>query len=248
MQDNWSTWLPMAEFADNNAQSAATGMTPFYLNKGFHPRMSFDTDPTNPTTSRERLQLETAKDITTHMETALQVAKRALQDTRETMAKTVNKRRKEVQYHPGDMVFLSSRNIKTTRPSKKLDDKMLGPFKVLAAVGTSYRLQLPVTMRIHDVFHPSLLRKAAEDPLPGQKNEPPEPVIVDDEEEWEVDDILDSRRYGRGKRLQYRVKWKGCDTDLEWYNADGGEFDNCQDLVKDFHLRYPQKPSAPTRA
>src|SRR5256885_14668777 len=86
---------------------------------------------------------------------------------------------------------------------------MLGPLKVLAVVGTSYRLQLPVTMRIHDVFHPNLLRKAAEDPLPGQKNEPPEPVIVDDEEEWEVDDILDSRRYGRGKRLQYLVKWKG---------------------------------------
>jgi hypothetical protein len=144
------------------------------------------------------------------------------------------------------MVFLPSGNIKTTRPSKQLDDTMLGPFKVLAAVGASYRLQLPATMHIHDVFHSSLLRKAAEDPLPGQKNEPPEPVIVDDEEQ-EVDDILDSRRYGRGKRLQYRVKWKGYDTDLEWYNADGGEFDSCRDLVKDFHLRYPQKPPAPAR-
>jgi hypothetical protein len=44
---------------------------------------------------------------------------------------------------------------------------MLGPFKVLKVVGTSYRLRLPTTMRIHDVFHPGLLRKAAEDPLPG---------------------------------------------------------------------------------
>ena len=47
-------------------------------------------------------------------------------------------------------------------------------------------------------------------------------MIVNDGEEWEVDDILDSRLYGRGKRLQYRVKWKGYDTDLEWYNADRG--------------------------
>jgi len=157
MQDDWSTWLAMAEFADNNAQSSATQMTPFFLNKGFHPRMSFDADPTKPKTSRERLQMERAKDITEHMETALETAKRALQDAREAMIKSANKKRKEVVYNPGDLVFLSSRNIKTTRPSKKLDDKMLGPFKVLEAVGTSYRLQLPTTMRIHDVFHPSLL-------------------------------------------------------------------------------------------
>jgi hypothetical protein len=83
------------------------------------------------------------------------------------MIKSADKKRKEVVYNPGDLVFLFSRNIKMARPSKKLDDKILGPFKILEAVGTSYRLQLPTTMRIHDVFHPSLLRRAAEDPLPG---------------------------------------------------------------------------------
>jgi hypothetical protein len=163
----------MAEFADNNTKSSATQMTSFFLNKGFHSRMSFDADLTKPTISRERLQMERAKDITAHMETALETAKRALQDAREAMIKSANKKRKEVVYSPGDLVFLSSRNIKTTRPSKKLDDKMLGPFKVLKAVGASYRLQLPTTMRIYDVFYPSLLRKVAEDPLPGQINEPP---------------------------------------------------------------------------
>jgi hypothetical protein len=142
-------------------------MTPFFLNKGFHPRMSFDADPTKLITSRERLQIERAKDITTHIETALETVKRALQDARETMIKSANKKRKEVVYNPGNLVFLSSRNIKTVRPLKKLNDKILGPFKILEAVRISYRLQLPTTMRIHDVFHPSLLRKAAEDPLPG---------------------------------------------------------------------------------
>ena len=243
-QDDWPTWLPMAEFADNNATSIATGMTPFFLNKGFHPRMSFDLDPTKPSSPHERLQRERARDITARMEEILGVARKALQETREAMATSANKKRKEVEYKPGDMVFLSSKNIKTARPSKKLDDKMLGPFKVLEAVGSSYRLQLPMTMKVHDVFHASLMRKAAEDPLAGQKNPPPPPVVVDDEEEWELEDIEDSRLSGRNKRLQYRVKWKGIDRDLEWYNADGGEFDNCRDLVEDFHARHPDKPTA----
>ena len=63
--------------------------------------------------------------------------------------------------------------------------------------------------------------------MPGQKNDLPEPIVVDNENEWEVEDILDSRLYGRGKRLQYRVKWKGFDTDLKWYNADDDQFENC---------------------
>jgi hypothetical protein len=71
--------------------------------------------------------------------------------------------------------------------------------------------------------------------------------MVNDEDEWEVDDILDSRLFGRGKRLQYKVRWKGLDQDLEWYNTDGGEFDNCQDLIEDFHRCYPIKPRYPTK-
>jgi len=58
----------------------------------------------------------------------------------------------------GDMVSLLPRNIKTTRPSKKLDYKKIGPFKILAKIGTSaYKLALPPSMAIHNTFHISLL-------------------------------------------------------------------------------------------
>ena len=94
--------------------------------------------------------------------------------------------------------------------------------------------------RIHPVFSPKLLRPYHQDPLSGQHFEPPRPIAIEDEEHWEVDDILDSRRY-RG-RLQYKVKWTGLDRDDEWYYADKDEFEGSEKVLKEFHKRYPNKP------
>ena len=92
---------------------------------------------------------------------------------------------------------------------------MIEPYKIKALVGSLYRLKLPTSMRIHDVFHSNLLQKAATDPLPGQHNNPEPPVVIDGEEEWEVDDILDAKRApGRGRKVLFRVKWKGYNEDL----------------------------------
>ena len=154
------------------------------------------------------------------------------------MTEQANRHRKDVSYEVGDQVFLSTRNIKTSRPCKKLDYKMIGPFEVTEKRGHAYKLDLPKGSSIRNVFHSSLLRRAARDPLPGQKLVPPESVTINDEEEWEVDDILDSRRsHGR---LQYKVNWAGFDLDIEWYDADSGEFDNAAEVVA--HALYPLKP------
>ena len=124
------------------------------------------------------------------MDEVLVFAKKHILEAQEVISKQANKYRKDVDYEIGEMVFLNSRNIKTQKPSKKLDDKMLGPFKIIAKVGRAFWLELPRTMLIYNVFHPSLLQKAATDPLPGQKQTPSPPIVVNDQEEWEVDEIL----------------------------------------------------------
>ena len=84
--------------------------------------------------------------------------------------------------------------MKTKRPLKKLDHKMIGSYKIKALIRSSYGLELPITMKIHDVFHLNLLQKATIDPLPGQCNKLEPLTIIDDEEEFEVDDILNAKK------------------------------------------------------
>ena len=96
-------------------------------------------------------------------------------------------------------------------------------------------------MKIYNIFHPSLLRKAPQDPLLGQKTAPPGLIIVEGTEQYEVDDILDAKLDYR--RLKYRVKWRGYrDRDLDWYDADNSEFDAAADVVTEFYKKYPWKP------
>ena len=111
----------------------------------------------------------------------------------------------------GDKVWLDLRNVRTTRPSKKLDWKN-AKYTVIEAIGShSYRLDTP--REIHNVFHSNLLRSASTDPLDSQVTDDsqPEPVLVGDEEEYEIEGILDDRsiRRGRGSQKQYLVKWAG---------------------------------------
>ena len=83
--------------------------------------------------------------------------------------------------------------MKSARASKKLDYKRIGPYAVSKVINhNAYKLDLPPTIRVHNVFHVSLLDRYR-DPIPGQPPAEPLPIVIGDDEEWEVDQILNSR-------------------------------------------------------
>src|SRR5439155_19764400 len=123
-------------------------------------------------------------------------------------ARYYDAKHKRVEYKVGDKVWLLSSNIHTQRLSKKLDWKRLSPYLILERIGTqAYRLQLPPSLRIHPVFHISLLDRYNKSDIPGRIQPTPPPVVVENQLEYEVEEILDSRLMHN--RLLYLVKWKG---------------------------------------
>ncbi|MBW0573131.1 hypothetical protein O181_112846 [Austropuccinia psidii MF-1] len=148
-------------------------------------------------------------------------------------------------FNPGDMKWLSSKNIKSTRPTKKLSERWSVPLPILNKVSThAFHLQLPSQWKfIHPVFHISLLERVKKSTIPNRHQEPPPPVIIEKEEEWEVSQILDSKL--KRTKLWYLVEWKGFSQASErstWEPAEN--LMNYPKLVKYFHSLYPDKPGS----
>lgn len=127
-QDDWVQYLPLAEFAYNNAKHSSTKFTPFELNCGYHPRVSYD-DELDPRSRSKAAGVEAKV-----LKELLTECKKNLRDAQESQARYHNKSVKERTYAPGETVWLASKHIKTKR-NRKLEDKFLGPFEVIEPIG-----------------------------------------------------------------------------------------------------------------
>ena len=141
----------MAKFVYNNSTTTGNGMSPFYANYGFHPATM------NPTSTEP---LNPVSQVYAHwMHTVHDESQRGLEDAQERMRQYNDPIRKEPPaYQVGDLVMLNGRNIKTCRPSKKLDHKNHGPCQIEKIVSPlAVHLMLLWKWKIHNVFHVSLL-------------------------------------------------------------------------------------------
>ena len=229
-QTDWARFLPLAEFSFNNTIQASTGVSPFLLNYGIHPRMDFET----PTIKGVK-----ATDLPVQLRNLHSITAQLLRQAQERQARNANTRRMEPPFKVGDMVLVSTRNMKTNRPTKKLDYTRISPFKIKEIINkVSYRVDLPSKYKIHPVFHASLLELYHKDNSRKRTPPPPTPIIVDAQQEWIVEEILDSRIFYN--KLQYLVKWKGySQEEASWEPKDN--VTNSPLLIKAFHEKYPAR-------
>ena len=229
-QNDWVGWLLITQFCHNDRQHSATGFSLLYINNRRHPFKGIEAQkkPNNQTA------IEYIKKFKENWKNVKQNLEKAAEKMKKQHDKHVKPSR---QYQPGDRVYLDTTKIKTTRSSKKLDAKFHRPFKILRAVGKSaYRLELPPTWKIHDVFHESKLKPVAEPQFPIQKEKRPRPPleIIDGNEEHEVEEIQQEGTIN-GKK-SFLVKWKGLPNEESTWEPETN-LKNARGAIRDFYKK-----------
>ena len=106
-----------------------------------------------------------------------------MEKAQEKMVKSVNQHRRPIDWEVNDKVYLSTKNLKSYRPSRKLAGQWDGPFTILEKKGNAYKLDLPAGSKIYLYFVPDMLIKAPQDPLPSQQNPNPSGDVIEGVEE-----------------------------------------------------------------
>jgi hypothetical protein len=227
-QDDWTEWLDLPEFAYNDHAHSTTQQSPFYVMHGQHP---WKGDPTPKDTKVQDVEERIVK-----LKEICKTAEEAWEHSKKLGKATNDRRSRRVfKFQPGQQVYLAATNIKTDRPSKKLDDKCYGPFKVLKEIGqAAYLLDLPKTWKaIHPVIHEEYLTLYHPPSFEIQRPPPPPPaVVVEGHIEHDVETILDLQT--NHKRVQYLVKWTGYPREEATWES-WGNVKNSPNLIKEFH-------------
>jgi Chromo (CHRromatin Organisation MOdifier) domain len=168
----------------------------------------------------------------------------AIKNAQQMLLKHALRKKGQRHFHPftvGQKVWLEGTNLKTSHPTKKFAPKRYGPFPIADVISpVVYCLTLPPSWKIHNVFHVSLLTPYKETEEHGPNFAEPPPELIDEQEEYEVEQVLASRLYGRWKKLQYLIRWKGYSHAHDsWASADDV---HAPDLVQAFHRGNPQAP------
>lgn len=226
-QNDWVEKLPTAQLSYNTAIHESTKLTPAYANFGFTPD-AYKASRDGLIIPKAILTSEKLKNLHEEMRTELEFV-------RNQMKKYYDKKRmKGPSFQEGDMVYLATKNIETKRENKKLDYKYIGPYKIIEKISeNNYRLDLPPKVRLHPVFHISLLETAKDTIHAKYGNE--HETEVEGPEEYEVEEIRDMRI--RNNKTEYLIKWKNYpESSNQWEPAKN--LTHVQRLLKDFRRQH----------
>jgi len=225
----WSQLLPVTKFTHNSWKHDVAHRTPHELLIGMKPQVI----------------LKHLESPTPAAKTCLCLLDEARQSTQKLLQHIQNHKdnKKLTEIKEGDQVWLKGCNL-SIASNRKLSPKWYGPFKVTQKISpVAMRLALPQSMKIHNVFHTDLLLPYKETEQYGTPFTQP-PPIIDSEEEYKIENILDARRQGRGHKLQYLVYWKGYPhSDDSW--IDHKDL-HAPDALSDFYLSNPAAAGRPT--
>jgi hypothetical protein len=202
-QDNWAKLLPIAEFAHNSWKHEVTQKTPHKLLIGCNPVVHVNQVEDTTPAAIDRLKI---------MEEAQQEAQTRLDKLHEYYGK-----KQILKMKVDDLVWLEGKNLQVTGQRKLLPCRYK-PFAITARIrNVAYKLALPPSMKIHDVFHVDLLLPYKEMASYGALYTRPALIIEAGEEEYKIEAIRDARQHGQGKKLQYLIHWKGYpNSDNSW--------------------------------
>jgi len=220
--------LAIVTLMHNNTQNSTTGLAPNHLITGLEPAATPDhgegTD--NPLAEERVDQLRQWRIL-----------------AQEALNKAANRHSpSENVFHLGQRVWLDVKNLKLPYSSVKLAPKRHGPFQITQVISpVAYKLALPPQWTIHPIFHASVLTPYVETKEHGENYSRPPPDLIEGKEQYEVKTIRSHRRHGRGKQLQYLIKWKGYpESDNTWEPMTNLQAPH---LVKEYHKRHCYNPT-----
>ena len=208
-QEQWPEWLETVEFVYNNKKHTATQILPFEANYGLSPRMGFK--------GKRGKRFEAVEEFVERMSQVQEEIKAALGKAQEEMRKYADRKKREgVEFKVSDLVLLSTKELKwhmKGRRSERLMEQFIGPYKVISIILVNVvELQLLPTVHIYPVVNVSKLQMYKPQ-VEGQKAMKPAPVIVEGEEEYEVEKILNRRKIR--ERNKFLVRWKGYMAEID---------------------------------
>src|SRR5580692_3729238 len=221
-QDDWDEWLPIASFVHNRWPNATTKLSPHEVLLGYAPAAA------------EAITSETNNAAAENRETIIKQHRKAAVQAITGVAQTMP----PAQYKEGEQVWLKAKHLSLPYHTAKLAPKCHGPFIILKQISpVAYKLELPPAWTIHPVFHASLLTSYKETTEHGTNYQRLPPEMIEDTEEYEVEQVISHHYHGRQKKLQYLICWKGYSAaDDTWEPADQVFADA---LVRAYHRKHP---------